>query len=330
MGRYLTRKIVIYLFTFFVAVTLDWMIPRFMPGDPINSLVGRLGAQPRQVEVIYRYLEKSFGMDTPLWEQYINFWIALFKGDMGISITIYPRPVLRIIQDALPYDLLLTIPAILLSFWAGNKLGAFVARKKALDDWVLPFWYLITATPYLWFGILLLWTLGVVFNLFPVAGAYSFSMRPSFSWDFILNYLHHWVLPFLSLFVIQLGGWAIGMRNMIIYELEAEYSRYLETLGASQKTIRKYAFKNALLPQVTGLAVQLGVIVTGAVTTEIVFSYPGIGYLLNQAIMQEDYFLIQGCFLFVIIGVLLANFLIDILYVVLDPRVRLSMGGEAT
>jgi len=234
----------------------------------------------------------------------------------------------RIIREALPYDLLLTIPAILLSWIVGNKFGAFAARKKRLDNCVLPFSYVLTATPYLWLGILLAWAFGVVFDIFPIAGAYSFRMSPSFSIQFILDYLYHWVLPFLSLFLVQLGGWAIGMRNMIIYELESDYSKYLETMGASDRLIRRYAFKNAILPQVTGLAVQLGVIVTGAITTEIVFSYPGIGYLLNQAIMQEDFFLIQGCFLFVIIGVLLANFIIDIVYIILDPRVRHSMGGE--
>jgi peptide/nickel transport system permease protein len=179
-------------------------------------------------------------------------------------------------------------------------------------------------------GILLSWSLGVVLNIFPIAGAYSYQVRREWTSTFVLSYLRHWVLPFLSLFIVQLGGWAIGMRNMIIYELEADYSRFMETMGAPSKLIRKYAYKNAILPQVTGLAVQLGVIVTGALTTEIVFSYPGIGNLLFEAIKRRDYFLIQGCFLFVVIGVLLANFFIDIAYVLIDPRVRLSMGGEKT
>jgi len=323
------RKIIIYLLTFVVAVTLDWIIPRLMPGNPIIGLISRLASMPQQVEELYAHLTKAFGMDQPLWKQYFMFWNALFNGDLGISITVYPKPVLDLIRQALPYDLMLTVPAILLSWIVGNKFGAFAARKKRLDNWVLPVWYVVTATPYLWLGILLSWALGVVLDIFPIAGAYSFSIRPSFSWEFILDYLHHWFLPFLSLFVVQLGGWAIGMRNMIIYELEADYSRYLETMGAPPRLIRRYAFKNALLPQVTGLAVQLGVIVTGALTTEIVFSYPGIGYLLNQAILQEDYFLIQGCFLFVILGVLIANFVIDIVYVFIDPRVRLSMGGDS-
>jgi len=128
--------------------------------------------------------------------------------------------------------------------------------------------------------------------------------------------------------LVGFGGWAIGMRNMIIYELEADYSHYLEALGAPRRLIRRYAFRNAILPQLSGLALQLGVIVAGALVTEVVFSYPGIGYLILSAIQNQDYFLVQGCFLFIIIGVLLANFLIDIAYVIVDPRTRKGMVGE--
>jgi len=328
VGKYFRRKIIIYLITFFVAVTIDWLIPRFMPGDPINALVGRLSNYPQATQVAYTNLQRAFGLDVPLWNQYLNFWKSLFQGDLGISITVFPKPVFEIIAEALPYDIFLMVPAILASYFFGNKFGAFAAKKKKLDNWVLPIWYMLTATPYLWLAIILAWAFGVVFNLLPVAGAYSFSLTPSFSFDFIFDLLKHWILPFLSLFIVQLGGWAIGMRNMIIYELDADYSKYLETMGVPDKLIRKYAYKNASLPQITGLAIQLGIIITGAITTEIVFSYPGLGHVLNQAILQEDFFLIQGCFLFIIIMVLFANFVIDIVYIFKDPRVRHSIGGE--
>ena len=153
-------------------------------------------------------------------------------------------------------------------------------------------------------------------------------MGTDLSWAFVASVLHHWFLPFASLFLVGFGGWAIGMRNMIIYELEADYSHFLEALGAPRKLIRKYAFRNAILPQLSGLALQLGVIVAGALVTEVVFSYPGIGYLILEAIQNQDYFLVQGCFLFIIIGVLVANFLIDIAYVIVDPRTRKGMMGE--
>lgn len=328
MRKYLRMKILVYVLTFIFAVTIDWLIPRLMPGNPILVLVSRFSGLPESAKVIYSYLTKAFGLDEPMWKQYLNFWIAFLRGDLGISIYLYPKPVLDVLKSALPFSLGLLLPSIIASWIVGNNLGAIAARRKRLDSIMLPTMYFITGAPYLWLGILLAYYFGVVLRIFPIAGAYSFSLRPHWSWLFISDYLKHWILPFLSLFIVQLGGWAIGMRNMVIYELESNYSRYLEALGVKQKLIRKYAFRNAILPQVTGLALQLGTIIAGQVTTEVVFSYPGIGYVLTQAILNQDYFLIQGCFIFIIIGVLVANFTVDLVYMLLDPRVRYSYGGE--
>jgi peptide/nickel transport system permease protein len=284
---------------------------------------------PEAAEAMHSYFVRAFGLDVPLWQQYLNFWKALFHGDLGISVYMFPQPVARILMRAVPYDVFLLVPAILLSWFAGNRFGAFAARTKWLDNTVLPMGYILTATPYMWLGILLAWVLGVALGLFPIAGAYSFDLSPHLSWRFVSDVLWHWFMPFASLFLVQFGGWAIGMRNMIIYELEADYSHYLEAMGAPRRLVRNYAFRNALLPQLSGLALQLGVIVAGALVTEVVFSYPGIGYLLLAAIQNQDYFLIQGCFLFIIFGVLLANFAIDVAYVLVDPRTRRGMTGES-
>ena len=328
MKKYIGRKILIYLLTFFLAVTIDWLIPRFMPGDPIRNMLARVSVNTNAVQVMYDYYSHTFGLDLPLWQQYLNFWSNLFHGNLGISVYLFPTPVTQVLLRAVPYDVALLVPAILLSWFAGNKFGAFAARSKWLDNTISPLGYILTATPYMWLGILLAWLLGIVLGLFPIAGAYSFSLSPALSWRFIGDVLHHWFLPFASLFIVQFGGWAIGMRNMIIYELEADYSHYLEALGAPRGLVRKYAFGNAILPQLSGLALQLGVIVAGALVTEVVFSYPGIGYLLLAAVQNQDYFLIQGCFLFIIIGVLIANFAIDIAFVLADPRTRRGMTGE--
>jgi len=328
LRRYFARKLFIYVVTFFLAVTIDWLIPRFMPGNPVQNMLSRAAVRAEAAEVMYGYYTRAFGLDVPVWQQYLNFWNALFHGDLGTSIYLFPTPVTKVLMDAVPYDIFLLLPAILLSWFAGNKFGAFAARTKRLDNTVLPLGYILTATPYMWLGILLAWAFGIVLDVFPIAGAYSYTMAPHLSWTFIGSVLKHWFLPFASLFMIFFGGWAIGMRNMIIYELEADYSHYLEALGAPRKLVRKYAFRNAILPQLTGLALQLGVIVAGALVTEVVFSYPGIGYLILAAIQNQDYFLIQGCFLFIIIGVLLANFAIDIAYVLVDPRTRKGMTGE--
>ncbi len=329
MTRYFRRKLLIYALTFFVAVTINWMIPRFMPGDPVQNMLSRAALHPQAAEIMRGYFTQAFGLDVPIWRQYLNFWIALFHGDLGTSVYLFPQPVTRILLRAVPYDIFLLLPAILLSWWTGNTFGAFAARSRLLDNTLLPVGYLLTATPYMWLGILLAWAFGIVWGVFPIAGAYSYTMTPHLSWRFIASLLQHWFLPFASLFIVMFGGWAIGMRNMIIYELEADYSHYLEALGAPRRLVRRHAYRNALLPQLSGLALQLGVIVAGALATEIVFSYPGIGYLLLAAIQNQDYFLIQGCFLFIVVGVLLANFAIDIVYVLVDPRTRRGMTGDS-
>lgn len=329
MGRYFGRKILIYAITFFIAVTIDWCIPRFMPGNPVDILISRAGLRGSGVEIMRNYYVNVFGLDLPVWKQYLNFWAAVFQGDLGTSIYLFPTPVTRVIMNAVPYDIGLLIPAILLSWWAGNHFGAFAARSKRLDNTILPLGYILTATPYMWLGIVLAWAFCIIWQVFPIAGGYSFALKPSLSFTFIWSLVQHWFLPFVSLFLVQFGGWAIGMRNLIIYELEADYSHYLEALGAPRGLVRNYAFRNAMLPQLTGLALQLGVIVAGALATEVVFAYPGIGYLILQAIQNQDYFLLQGCFLFVVIGVLLANFAIDIAYVLVDPRTRAGMQGGA-
>jgi peptide/nickel transport system permease protein len=328
MIRYLARKIVIYLLTFFVAVTIDWAIPRFMPGDPIQGLIGRMHAQPESQQALTSYYTDAFGFDVPVWKQYLNFWVALFHGDLGVSIANFPTPVWELIRGALPYTLALLVPAILLSFWAGNKVGAMAARRKVLDNTVLPTSYLLTATPQMWLGIVLAWVFATTLGWFPVSGAYDLALQPAWTWEFVHSFLNHWVLPFMALFLVAFGGWAIGMRNMIIYELEADYSNYLAALGAPTKLVRRYAYRNALLPQITGLALALGAVVAGAIVVEIVFSYPGLGTLTLTALQNRDYFLIQGIFLFLITGVLIANFIIDVAYVLVDPRTRVGMQGS--
>jgi peptide/nickel transport system permease protein len=329
MRRYFGRKLLTYGLTFVLAVTIDWMIPRFMPGDPIQTMLSRASLRPEAAEAMHGYYTEAFGLDRPIWQQYLSFWNALLHGDLGTSIWLFPQPVSEIIWDALPYTLALLVPAIVLGWIAGNKFGAYAARRKWLDNTILPVGYVLTATPYMWLGMLLAWSLGIAAGIFPASGGYSLSLEPSWSWDFFVSALRHWFLPFASLFLVGFGGWAIGMRNMIIYELEADYAHYLGALGAPSRLIRKYAFRNAMLPQLTGLALSLGVIVAGALVTEIVFAYPGLGYLILQAIQNEDFFLLQGIFLFIIIGVLIANFIIDIVYVLVDPRTRTGMQGGA-
>jgi peptide/nickel transport system permease protein len=331
VGRYFLRKIAIYGVTFVVAVTVDWAIPHLMPGNPVLTLMGRIQIQDPQVaQTLYHHYMRAFNLDLPLWKQYWFFWVSLFHGDLGTSIIQFPTPVTSIIMRAVPYTLGLLIPATLLSWYAGNKFGALAARRKSLDNTLLPFGYALTATPYMWLAILLVYVFAISFGWLPVGFAYSPTAGRGWSFAFASDLFQHWLLPFLSLFLVACGGWAIGMRNLIIFELESDYAHYLEALGAPRRLVRKYAFRNAMLPQITGLALQIGAIIGGALVTEIVFSYPGLGYQMYRAITNEDYFVIQGIFLFIVVGVLVANFLVDLVYIIVDPRTRIGMeGGQA-
>ncbi len=328
MSRYLARKLLLYLVTFVVAVTIDWAIPRLMPGDPISGLIARLQTDPTAAEEMHGYFTESFGLDEPLWRQYLNFWLGLSHGDLGPSIAYVGSSVSDLIRAAIPYTLALLVPAIVLSYIAGNRVGAMAARRKVLDNTALPFAYVLTATPYVWLALVLAYVLAFRLEIFPVSGAYDFSLQPEYSWEFARSFATHWFLPFLTLFLVLFGGWAIGMRNLIIYELEADYANYLQALGAPSRLVRKYAYRNAVLPQMSGLALALGAVVGGAIVTEIVFGYPGIGMLILTAIQNRDYFLLQGIFLFIIVGVLIANFIVDIAYVIVDPRTRTGLQGS--
>ena len=258
MRRYFGRKLFTYTLTFFIAATIDWLIPRFMPGDPVASLVAKTGGVSSDgTAALVKYYNDLFGLNKSMPEQFINFWVSLLQGDLGRSVFGHGRPVTEQIMGAVPFTLALLIPAILLSWWAGNSFGALAARRKWLDNTILPVGYILTATPYMWLGLVFAFVLGFTFKIFPLSGGYGYNLEPSLTWRFFTDLVAHWIMPFLSLFVVMFGGWAIGMRNMIIYELESDYSRYLEALGAPQGLVRKYAFRNAMLPQITGLALQL-------------------------------------------------------------------------
>ena len=328
MSRYFLRKSAIYLLTFFVAVSIDFAIPRLMPGNPIDSLIGRLQADSTASQELHGFFTESFGLDEPLWKQYLTFWRGLFHGDLGPSIAYVGSSVTELIWTAIPYTLALLVPAIVLSYIAGNRVGAMAARRKMLDNTVLPVAYVLTAMPYMWLALILAYVLAFRLQIFPVSGAYDFSLQPAWTLEFARSFLAHWFLPFLTLFLVSFGGWAIGMRNLIIYELESEYTNYLQALGAPSRLVRKYAYSNAVLPQMSGLALALGLVVGGALVTEIVFGYPGIGSLIITAIQVRDYFLLQGIFLFIILGVLIANFIVDIAYVIVDPRTRTGIQGS--
>ncbi len=327
MRRYFTRKILTYAVAFFVGVSVDWAIPHLMPGDPVQIYLSKFSLQPAGYAPLYRTMAEAFGTNLPLWDQYLHFWSGLFQGNLGVSIFDFPARVTTLIWQAVPYTLALLVPAITLSYIAGNRFGALAARRKGLDSTVLPIGYWFQATPYPWLALALPFLLGAVWHVFPLSGGYDQSLLPAFSLTFVTSLLYHWFLPFLTVFLVSFGGWAIGMRNLVIYELENDSSRYLRALGASERLIRRYAYRNASLPQLSGLALALGVVIGGNIVAEIAFRYPGLGLLIFNAIGTEDFFLLQGIFIFIVLGVVIANFVIDLVYIAVDPRTRLAMQG---
>jgi peptide/nickel transport system permease protein len=328
--RYLTRKLITYVLAFFIGVTIDWGIPHLMPGNPIQNMLSRFNLDPASYKALYADFAQSFGLNVPLWQQYLDFWKGVLTGNMGISVYDAPAKVTTLVFSALPYTLALLVPAIVLSYIIGNRLGAAAARRKVLDNSVLPFGYVLQAVPYPWLALVVVYLFGSVWHLFPTSLGYSENLLPAWNWTFISSLLDHWFLPFLTVFLVSLGGWSIGMRNLIIYELENDSARYLRALGASERVVRRYAYRSASLPQLSGLALALGVVVGGNIVTEVVFQYPGLGHLIFEAIENNDYFLLQGIFIFIVLGVLIANFVIDLVYISVDPRTRLSMQGSTT
>ena len=330
---YLLKKIGWFAFAFVIALIFNFLLPRLIPGNPVDVMVAQMASggniSGEAAQKIYSAYIRQFGLDKPLYEQFFIYVGNLLKGNLGVSFSRSPARVLDLIGTALPWTIALQLPAILIGWIVGNLLGAFSAYKQGmLDKVAFPISLFVSSMPFYCLSIILLYLLAVHWTIFPPGGGYGYSMTPSLSWPFIRSALEHYVLPFLSLVLVFIGGQAVGMRAMSIYELDADYVRFSRSLGVEDNRIISFIFRNAMLPQVTGLALSIGTMVSGALITEIVFSYPGIGTLLFSSIRQNDYPVVQGVTLIIMIAVLLANFLVDIAYGLIDPRIRASESGE--
>jgi peptide/nickel transport system permease protein len=262
-------------------------------------------------------------LKASLISQFINYLLMSARGDLGSSIIQHPKKVSEIISTAIPWTLALQIPTVMIGWIVGNVLGALAAYKRGIFDRVFyPLSLLISAIPPFCFGIVLIYVFGILLRWFPAMGGYDDGLLPTFSWNFISSAAYYYFLPFMSIFLIVVGGQAIGMRSMCIYELGTDYVKYAKQLGIEESKILRYMFRNAMLPQLTGLALALGTMVGGALLTEMIFSYPGIGMAMLAAIQSSDYPVIQGCTLLITVCVLVANFSVDLLIGFLDPRIR--------
>ncbi|MBK8802458.1 MAG: ABC transporter permease [Fibrobacteres bacterium] len=263
-------------------------------------------------------------------EQFGAYLKRSLQGDLGTSY-IKNKKVSELILDAIPWTLALQLPTIVFGWIVGNLLGALAAyRRGNFDRIFFPVALFVSAVPFFVFGMLLVYVFAIQFPIFPPTGGFDPGMVREFTFEFFASAAYYYVLPFFSIFLILAGGQAIGMRSMGIYELGTDYIKYAKWLGLKESRVLMYLFRNAMLPQLTGLALSLGTMIGGALITEMIFSYPGLGLAILTAIQNNDYPLIQGCTLLVTVSVLIANFTVDILIGFLDPRVKagLQMGGN--
>ncbi|MEN8907763.1 MAG: ABC transporter permease [Clostridiales bacterium] len=329
--KYLLKKSVWYIITFIFAVTLNFVLPRLIEGDPVSRLIAKMtaGTGSDDFKAIRDNFAKEFGLDKPIIIQYFIYWKNLFSGNLGTSFSMYPREVSNILSSAVPWSVALMLPAVIIGWLIGNILGAISAYIKGIFDRILlPISLIFSSAPFYAFSIIFLYIFALKLKWFPTGGGYSITMLPNFSFDFVVSLIQHYTLPFLSIVVVTIGGQAIGMREMSIYELNSDYVLYSKLSGIKDRKIVRYVFKNAMLPQITGLALSLGTIVGGSLITEIVFNYPGIGTTIFTAIRNFDYPLISGSTLLITIFVLLANFSIDLIYAFIDPRIKSAQMEE--
>jgi peptide/nickel transport system permease protein len=322
--RYLLRKIGFYLIAFWASLTINFIIPRLIPGDPVTAMLAHSSVQATPAMVAS--LEALLGNPhASWWSQYISYLQNLFAGNLGISITHYPTLVTDVIGQELPWTLGLVGLASILSFIIGTFLGMIVSWKRDswLDSIVTPALTFISAIPYFWMALILLLILGVTFRLFPVFGGYDFTLNVGLTFDFIGSVIWHGFLPALTIVLSSMAGWLLTMRNSMVTTLSEDYVLMAQAKGLTEwRVMLAYAARNAILPNITGFALNLGFVVGGSLLTEIVFSYPGLGYQLLSAVNNLDYSLIQGIFLVIAIAVLLSNFLADLVIAWLDPRIR--------
>lgn len=324
---YVLRRIGVFLLVIWAAATINFAIPRLSPVDPIKEAllkVTSMGASQAGMDVLTRTFSERFGLDQPVWKQYLNYLVDSAQGNFGFSITFFPSRVGEMILSALPWTIVLVGVSTLITFALGTVLGAFMAwphMPGAVRVFGPPL-LTLSAIPYYLLGLILIYLFAFVIKAFPLGGGYSVGLAPAFSLSFLFDALRHSILPALSIVLADMGGWALGMRGMMVMVQGEDFMTLAEAKGLNpSRVFLRYGMRNAILPQITSLALSMGRVVSGAVLVEVVFGYPGVGNLLYQAIRTFDYFVIYGVAFMVIVAIGLATLILDLLLPVLDPRI---------
>ena len=323
--RYLARRFGFLLVALWGALTVNFFIPRLMPGNPAEAMMGRFHGHINPAAL--HALEVAFGVQThqSLISAYFAYIDNTAHGNLGISISYFPLPVGTVIMRALPWSLGLVGISTILGFVIGTAIGAVAAWRRGglLDSVLPPVFVVISAFPYFWIGLLSIWFFALTLGWFPILGGYNETASVSWSLPFILDILDHAVLPAFTILIVSIGGWILTMRNNMITVVAEDYVKMARAKGLKPRRILwQYAGRNAMLPNLTGFAMSLGFVISGAILVEYVFNYPGVGFMLLQAVESEDYPLMQALFLLITVAVLVAIFLSDIATAILDPRTR--------
>jgi peptide/nickel transport system permease protein len=322
--RTIARRLGFYLVTAIVAVSLDFLIPRVIPGNPVDAVIARMQGVTLSKATIAA-LEEQFGANTKasLWAQYLHYWGNVLHGNLGTSTSDGFAPVSTVIREALPWTLGLVGVATVIAFVLGTLIGVLVAwRRGSWLDNLLPVTTFFQAAPYFFIAFLALDLFSTKLGWLPSGGAHQNLDFPAMNWTYISDVIDHALLPALTIVVASAAGWIIGMRNVMVTTMDEDYVLVAAAKGLPKRRVVWYAARNAILPSVSGFSLAIGFIVSGALLTEIVFSYPGLGLLLVNAVTGTDYALLQGLFLVITFAVLAANLVADFVYVFLDPRTR--------
>lgn len=332
MGRipraYLVNRIVTFLLTVWIAATLIWIIPRLSPVDPAEVMLGRMAAGAGTVEnadQILSGLQERFGLNDPLWVQYVKYIRNVVVFDFGFSTASFPTPVSSLIARALPWTIGLMLLSVTITFFIGNALGALMVweRSPKLAKVAIPAAMVFTSIPPILSGLLLMWIFAAKLRWLPLTGSYGLTVEPGWSWDFIASVISHGTLPALSIVVVTFGFWALGMRGLMITVQGEDYVQLAKAKGLRPRYILyRYMIRNAILPQITAFALKIGLLVAGQILVERIFSYNGMGKLIYDAILDQDFPVIQGSSYIIILMTALSVFLVDLLYPFIDPRIR--------
>ncbi|MGQ9888282.1 MAG: ABC transporter permease [Aggregatilineales bacterium] len=323
--RFLARRFAFYLIAAFFAITINFFLPRMMVGDPVQIMFAQFQGRldPRALDS----LKATFGfVEGPLLEQYLTYLSNLLQGNLGLSISSFPVPVSQIISSSVMWTIRLLGLATIMSFSIGVLLGILAAWRRGgrVDSVLLPVFTMMGAFPFFWIAMLFLYVFGFLLGWFPIGHAYNIALRVDWgNPEFVSSVVRHALLPLTVILITSIGGWMLGMRNNMIGVLSEDYIVMAQAKGLSDRRVMfVYAARNAILPSLTGFAMSLGFVIGGALVVELVFAYPGMGFTLLNAVNGRDYPLMQGVFLMITLAVLAANFIADIVYVVLDPRAR--------